>query len=110
MTSNMKQIIDEADKVLMHTYNRYQLVLDYGKGMYLYDTDGKEYLDFTSGIAVFSLGYDDKDYNDALKHQIDLLCTPLIIFMLNRHLRLLRNYLRHLAWTECSLQIAEQKL
>ena len=73
MTSNMKQIIDEADKVLMHTYNRYQLVLDYGKGMYLYDTDGKEYLDFTSGIAVFSLGYDDKDYNDALKHQIDLL-------------------------------------
>jgi len=73
VTSNMKQIIDEADKVLMHTYNRYQLVLDYGKGMYLYDTDGKEYLDFTSGIAVFSLGYDDKDYNDALKHQIDLL-------------------------------------
>jgi acetylornithine/N-succinyldiaminopimelate aminotransferase len=37
----------------------------------LYDIDGKKYLDFVSGIAVFALGYNNKRYNDALKEQID---------------------------------------
>ena len=39
--------------------------------MYLYDLDGKKYLDFAAGIAVFALGYNNKEYNDALKAQID---------------------------------------
>ncbi|MBO4457260.1 MAG: aspartate aminotransferase family protein [Butyrivibrio sp.] len=69
----MKQYIDEAEKALLHTYNRYQIVLDKGDGVYLYDLDGKKYLDFVSGIAVFALGYNYKDYNDALKSQIDKL-------------------------------------
>jgi len=67
----MKQYIDEAEKDLLHTYNRYQVVLDHGDGVHLYDIDGKEYLDFVSGIAVFALGYNNKEYNDALKDQID---------------------------------------
>ena len=71
--ADKKQYIDEADKVLMHTYNRYPVVLDYGKGMYLYDADGKEYLDFTAGIAVFALGYNNEEYNNALKNQVDRL-------------------------------------
>ncbi|NLL71947.1 MAG: aspartate aminotransferase family protein [Clostridiales bacterium] len=70
---NVKQVIHDADKVLMHTYNRYPIVLDHGKDMYLYDINGKEYLDFTSGIGVFALGYNDQDYNMALKEQVDLL-------------------------------------
>lgn len=57
----------------MQTYNRYQIVFDHGNGMYLYDVNGKEYLDFAAGIAVFALGYNNKDYNDALKAQIDKL-------------------------------------
>lgn len=69
----MKQYIEAADKVLMHTYSRFQIVLDKGVGMYLYDTDGKKYLDFAAGIAVFALGYSNKEYNDALKDQIDKL-------------------------------------
>jgi acetylornithine/N-succinyldiaminopimelate aminotransferase len=69
----MKQYIEEADKVLMHTYNRYQIVLDRGEGVYLYDEEGKKYLDFAAGIAVFAFGYGNKDYNDALKAQIDKL-------------------------------------
>ncbi len=69
----MKQYIDEAEKALLHTYNRYQIVLDRGDGVYLYDLDGKKYLDFVSGIAVFALGYNNKEYNDALKGQIDKL-------------------------------------
>jgi acetylornithine/N-succinyldiaminopimelate aminotransferase len=67
----MKEMIDQAEEVLLHTYNRYQVVFDHGKGVHLYDTDGKEYLDFVSGIGVFALGYDNKEYNDALKGQID---------------------------------------
>jgi acetylornithine/N-succinyldiaminopimelate aminotransferase len=69
----MQQYIEAADKVLMHTYSRFQIVLDKGVGMYLYDTDGKKYLDFAAGIAVFALGYSNKEYNDALKDQIDKL-------------------------------------
>ena len=68
---NMKEYIDEAESVLLHTYNRYQIVWDKGDGMYLYDIEGKKYLDFVSGIAVFALGYNNKAYNDALKAQID---------------------------------------
>ncbi|MCM1145405.1 MAG: aspartate aminotransferase family protein [Blautia sp.] len=67
----MQEYIDEAEQVLLHTYNRYQVVLDKGEGVYLYDTEGKKYLDFVSGIAVFALGYGNQEYNDALKAQID---------------------------------------
>lgn len=69
----MKEYIDEAEKALLHTYNRYQVVLEKGDGVYLYDMEGKRYLDFVSGIAVFALGYNNKAYNDALKAQIDKL-------------------------------------
>lgn len=68
---NMNQYIDDAEKVLMHTYNRYQVVLDHGESVYLYDTEGKKYLDFAAGIAVFALGYGNKVFNEALKAQID---------------------------------------
>lgn len=65
--------IEEAEQRLIHTYNRYQIVLEKGEGVYLYDIDGKKYLDFASGIAVFALGYGNTEYNDALKAQIDKL-------------------------------------
>lgn len=69
----MKEYIEEAEKDLLHTYNRFQIVLDKGNGVHLYDIEGKEYLDFVSGIAVFALGYGNQEYNDALKGQIDKL-------------------------------------
>ena len=67
----MKQMIDESEKYLVHSYNRYPVVLDHGDGVKLYDTDGKEYLDFAAGIAVQAFGYGNKEYGDALKAQID---------------------------------------
>ncbi len=70
---SMKEYIEEAEQALLHTYNRYQIVLDRGDGVELYDIEGKRYLDFVSGIAVFALGYNNKEYNDALKAQIDKL-------------------------------------
>lgn len=71
MSAEMQNYIDEAEKALLHTYNRYQVVFDKGDGVHLYDMDGKKYLDFVAGIAVFALGYHNKEYNDALKAQID---------------------------------------
>ncbi len=69
--TKMQEYIDEAEKALLHTYNRYQVVFEKGDGVYLYDMEGKKYLDFVSGIAVFALGYGNREYNDALKEQID---------------------------------------
>ena len=66
-----KEYIDRAEEVILHTYNRFQIVLDKGNGVHLYDVDGKEYLDFAAGIAVFALGYNNQAYNQALKDQID---------------------------------------
>lgn len=69
----MKNYIDKAEKAILHTYNRYQIVLEKGKDVYLYDIKNKEYLDFAAGIAVFALGYGNEEYNNALKGQIDKL-------------------------------------
>lgn len=69
----MKEYIDEAEKALLHTYNRYQVVLDKGEGVWLYDVEGKKYLDFMAGIAVFALGYGNEELNGAIKDQVDKL-------------------------------------
>lgn len=68
-----KGLIEKSEQSILHTYNRFQMVLDHGEGVYLYDVDGKEYLDFAAGIAVCGLGYHYKDYDQALKEQIDKL-------------------------------------
>ena len=70
---DMQEYIQEAEEALLHTYNRYQIVLDRGNGVYLYDVEGTKYLDFVAGIAVFALGYHNEEYNNPLKAQIDKL-------------------------------------
>ena len=68
-----KELIQGAEENLFHVYNRFPVVFDRGEGVHLYDVDGKEYLDFASGIGVMAFGYGDKEYGDALKAQIDKL-------------------------------------
>lgn len=63
--------MERAENAVLHTYNRFPVVLEKGDGVRLYDVDGKEYLDFAAGIAVFALGYNNQAYNRALKDQID---------------------------------------
>lgn len=70
---NKFNYIEQAENNLLHTYKRYEIILDKGEGVYLYDTEGEKYLDFAAGIAVFALGYNNKEYNDALKLQLDKL-------------------------------------
>ena len=71
--SNMNYSMEKAENALLHTYNRFPIVFDHGKGVYLYDTEGKEYLDFAAGIAVCSLGYGDETYTESIKNQVDRL-------------------------------------
>ena len=70
---NKEEYIKREEGAMLHTYNRFPVVLETGEGVYLYDTDGKKYLDFAAGIAVEALGYGNRKYNDALKDQIDKL-------------------------------------
>jgi len=70
---NKQDYIDQAEQSLLHTYNRFGLVADHGEGVYLFDTDGKKYLDFAAGIAVNSLGYSDEYHKQAIKNQVDKL-------------------------------------
>ena len=65
--------IEKTEAGLVHTYNRAPVVIDRGEGAYLYDVDGRRYLDFVGGIAVCGLGYGNAELNDALKAQIDKL-------------------------------------
>ena len=68
---NTRDYIEQTEANVLHTYNRFPVVFERGEGVRLYDTDGKEYLDFAAGIAVYALGYGNKAYNEALKDQID---------------------------------------
>lgn len=67
------EYMELGEKYLVHTYNRFKVVLEKGEGVYLYDVNGKRYLDFASGIGVCSLGYGNKEYTKTLKNQIDKL-------------------------------------
>ncbi len=71
--SKTEEYIERTEHVVLHTYNRFPVVFEKGDGVYLYDVEGKKYLDFGAGIAVFALGYGNRQYNQALKDQIDRL-------------------------------------
>ena len=71
--SKTQEYMERSENVILHTYNRFPVVLEKGEGVYLTDAEGKKYLDFGAGIAVFALGYHYQDYDDALKNQIDQL-------------------------------------
>lgn len=70
---NSKEYMEQTEQYVLHTYNRFPVVLKEGHGVYLTDADGNDYLDFGAGIAVFALGYGNEAYNDALKAQVDQL-------------------------------------
>ena len=65
-----KEYIERTEQAVLHTYNCFPVVFEKGEGVYLKDVDGKEYLDFGAGIAVFALGYGNKEYEAALESQL----------------------------------------
>ncbi len=80
MTS--QEILSLTDRYIMHTYGRFPVAIDHGKGATLYDPEGNAYIDFTSGIGVSDLGYGNHAWADAiarqaqrLGHASNLFCT-----------------------------------
>ncbi|MCI9485366.1 MAG: aspartate aminotransferase family protein [Lachnospiraceae bacterium] len=65
--------MERGERALLHTYNRTPIVFERGEGVYLYDVDGKKYLDFAAGIAVVGLGYGNPEFEAALKNQVEKL-------------------------------------
>ena len=76
--------IKAAEENVIHVYNRFPIALERGEGVYLYDTNGKKYLDFAAGFAVSGLGYGNQKLNAALKFQIDQLYQPVLSYQLWR--------------------------
>lgn len=71
MNMTTKEYMELSEEYVLHTYNRFPLVLEKGEGVDLYDVEGNAYMDFASGIGVFALGYGNKEFNEALKEQVD---------------------------------------
>lgn len=61
--------IEQSEQNILHTYNRFPVVFEKGDGVYLYDVEGRKYLDFAAGIAVNALGYNHPSFTRALQEQ-----------------------------------------
>jgi acetylornithine/N-succinyldiaminopimelate aminotransferase len=68
-----QHLMNTADKVIAKTYKRFPIVITKGKGCSLWDTEGKKYIDFVSGIAVCNLGHAHPKVSEALSRQADIL-------------------------------------
>jgi acetylornithine/succinyldiaminopimelate/putrescine aminotransferase len=69
----LKEIRELDEKYVLQTYARMPVAFQYGAGDHLYDTEGKEYIDFLSGIAVTALGHAHSDLIAALNQQAEML-------------------------------------
>lgn len=66
---NFEEIKALDEQYVMHTYGRFPVAIDHGQGATLWDTQGKEYIDFTSGIGVTSLGHGNQGWVEAVTAQ-----------------------------------------
>ena len=57
-------LFEQESKYLMNTYTPLPIEITYGKGSYLFDKNNKKYIDFTSGIGVNSLGYNNAEWKN----------------------------------------------
>ncbi|WP_252237911.1 aspartate aminotransferase family protein [Clostridium sp. VAP51] len=84
----MNYNFNEAKNHLINSYNFLEPVMSYGDGVYLYDINNNKYLDFTSGIGVNSLGYNDEDWIQATTTQLKTLQHNSNIFYNNTTVKL----------------------
>ena len=100
------EYMEQTEQYVLHTYNRFPLVIDHGEGVHLYDTDGKAYLDFAAGIAVYALGYSNDDYKKAVKDQVDKVIMFPTCSTMFRWAPRQKSWRRHPAWIKYSLRTA----
>ena len=88
MTAN--ELMKLSDKYIMATYKRFPIVLVKGLGARVWDSDGKEYLDFVAGIAVCSLGHSHPKVVDAIKKQVEILTHVSNLYYIEPQIRYAR--------------------
>ena len=71
----MNPYMQETEKALVHTYNRFPVIFEKGEGVYLYDTEGKKYLDFSGQFSACTLGHGNEEMIEALKEQLEKLVS-----------------------------------
>ncbi len=74
MGEKTTELMAKADEHLIRVYNRFPVAFAGGKGMMLVDVEGKEYLDFASGIGVNAFGANDEEFTDAICDQVKRVC------------------------------------
>jgi acetylornithine/N-succinyldiaminopimelate aminotransferase len=92
---DVKKVIEESSTYLMHTYNRYPVVIRKGRGTKLWSIDGKEYLDFMGGIAVNVLGHCHPRVVVALQKQAQRLLHVSNYFHIEPQIRLGKLLVEH---------------
>jgi len=90
-----KKLIDESKKYLMNTYNRYPIVLRKGRGVKVWDTTGKEYMDFIGGIAVNCLGHCHPKVVIALQKQAQRLLHVSNLYHIEPQIKLAKLLIKH---------------
>jgi acetylornithine/N-succinyldiaminopimelate aminotransferase len=93
-TSTLEELQTAESKLLVQTYGRYPVELAYGEGVYLYDSEGKRYLDLLSGIGVSALGYNHPAITAAITKQAETLIHTSNLFF-------------HRGTTEVALRLTE---
>lgn len=86
MTNN--EIINRGQEVIMNTYGRFPISLVKGKGSYVWDASGKQYLDFVAGIAVCDLGHCPEELQQVVKEQAGLLWHVSNLYWIEPQVRL----------------------
>ena len=74
-------LFEKANECLMHTYVPLPIIITHGEGSCLFDENNKKYIDFTSGIGVSSVGYNNKKLNEAILNQLNSFAHLSIIFL-----------------------------
>ena len=85
---NRQNIIDEYRENIIQIYSPAPVIFDHAEGMYIYDKDGKEYLDFSAQFSACSLGHRNKELNEAIVSQLDKLVSVTSMFMTEEAVRL----------------------
>ena len=92
---SLASVIRSEQKLLLPTYDRHKILVDRGRGVYLWDTDGHRYLDFLSGIGVNALGYGHPGIQTVIKHQAARLIHVSNLFFHEYQSELAKRLTRH---------------
>ena len=92
---NNQDIISTASNYVAPTYGRYNLALTKGEGCHVWDSDGKKYLDFVSGLAVCNLGHCHPKVVEALKDQAEKLLHVSNLYHIEPQIHLAEKLCKH---------------